>query len=116
MIDHSNVLHLKREGVPVGTDIQTMLGDGNDPVQSRRRNGRVKVVYLVSGDSLSPEQRESYVSKDTLLCCPGGPVLAQHDTIIGGRTAKRDSIPLVIGAHASKGAAPGYPPFEMVNV
>jgi len=56
------------------------------------------------------------VSKGTLLRCPGGPVLAQHDSIIGCRTAKCDSISLVIGAHASKGAAPGYLSFEMVNV
>ena len=116
LIDHRNVLNLKREGVAVGTDTQTTLGNRNDPVKPRRRNGRVKVVYLVSGDSLSPEQRESYVSKDSLLCCPGGPVLPQHDAIIGCRTAKRDSISLVIGAHASKGAAPGYPSFEIVNV
>jgi hypothetical protein len=76
----------------------------------------VKVVYLVSEDSLSAEQRESYVSKGTLLPCPGGPVIAQHDSIIGCRTAKCDSISLVIGAHARKGAAAGYPSFEMVDV
>jgi len=109
-------MHLQREGVPVGTDTQITVRNRNDPVESRWRNARVKVVYLVGGDSLSPKQRESYVSKGTLLCRPGGPVLAQHDTIIGCRTAKCDSISLVVGANASKGAAPGYSSFEMVNV
>jgi hypothetical protein len=76
----------------------------------------MKVVYLVSGDSLSPEQRQSYVSKSTSLRCPGGPVLAQHDSVIGCRTAKCNSISRVVGAHAGKSAAAGYPSFEMVNV
>jgi histidinol phosphatase-like PHP family hydrolase len=41
LIDHRNVLNLKREGVAVGTDTQTTLGNRNDPVKPRRRNGRV---------------------------------------------------------------------------
>ena len=76
----------------------------------------MKVVYLVGGDSLSPEQGQSYVSKGTLLGCSSGPIFTQHDTMIRCRTAKCDSIPLVIGAHASKGAASGHSSLEMVNV
>lgn len=76
----------------------------------------MEVVYLIDGDSLPPEQRESYVSKGTFLRGSGGPVLALHYPIIGCWTAKCDSIPFVIGADASEGAAPGHLPFEMVNV
>ena len=76
----------------------------------------MKVMYLVGGNSLSPEQGQSYVSKGTLLGCSGGPIFTEHDTIIRCWTAKSDSIPLVIGAHASEGAAPGNPSLEMVNV
>src|SRR5208282_3928468 len=76
----------------------------------------MKVMYLVGGDSLSPEQRESYVRKSPLLRRSGRPILPLHHAIIGCRTAKRDSIPFIIGADASKGAASGHSPFKVVNV
>ena len=76
----------------------------------------MKVVYLVGGDSLSPEQCESYVSEGASLRGSGGPVLALHNTIIGGWTAECDSIPLVIGADPHESTASGHLPFEMVNV
>lgn len=46
----------------------------------------------------------------------GGPVLALHHSIIRGWSTEGDSISLVISAHSSKGAAAGYPTFEVVNV
>ena len=73
-------------------------------------------MYLVSGDSLSPEQRESYMSERPLLFCAASPILARHDPVIGCRTAKCDSISLVVGAHASKSTASGYAALEMVDV
>ncbi len=72
-------------------------------------------MYLVGGDSLSPEKRESYMGKGALLRGSGAPVLALHYPIIGGWTAKRDSVPLIIGPDASESAAAGHLPFEMVN-
>jgi hypothetical protein len=56
LINYCYILHLKREGVPVGTNTQSTLWNRNHPVKSGRGNGRMKVVRLVSGDSLSPEQ------------------------------------------------------------
>ena len=76
----------------------------------------MKIVDLVGGDSLSPEQRQSYMSEGALLRGPRGPVLTLHHSVIGSWTAECDSIALVISAHASEGAAARYFPFEMVNV
>jgi hypothetical protein len=93
-----------------------MLGNRDDPVKSGRRDRRVKVVYLVCGDSLALEERESYMSKGAVLGGPGGPRFALHNSVIGCRSAKGDSISPVIRAHSRKGAAAGHPSFEMVNV
>ena len=76
----------------------------------------MKIVDLVRGDSLSPKQGKSYVSESALLGGARGPVLALHHSIVGGRTAKCDPIPLVIGADSGEGAAAGHLTFEMVNV
>jgi len=73
-------------------------------------------MYLVCGDRRSPEQRESYVSEGTLLCCSSGPILSLHHPVVSCGTAKRDTIPPVIGAHAGKGAAPCDSTFEMVDM
>jgi len=110
------VLHFQRERVPVRTDNQAMLRNRDDPVKARRRNRRVEIVYLVCGDRRSPEQRESYVSEGTLLCCAAGPILPLHHSVVSCRTAKRDSISLIVGTHACKGAAPGDSTFEMVDM
>jgi len=76
----------------------------------------MKIVDLVGGDSLSPEQRQSYMSEGALLCGARGPVLTLHYSIIGSRTAECDSISLIISAHPGEGAAPRHLPLEMVNV
>ena len=73
-------------------------------------------MYLVGGDRRSPEQCESYMSKGTPLRGSGGPILALHHAVVRGRSAESNSIPKVIGAHASEGTASGHPSFEMVNV
>src|SRR5215472_5321909 len=46
-------------------------------------------------------------------CCP---VFALHHSIVGCGGAERDSISLVVCAHACKRAAPGDPSLEVVNV
>ncbi len=76
----------------------------------------MEVVDLVGRDSLSLKQSESYVGKGAFLFGSGAPVLALHYPVISGRTAKRDSIPFVIGAYAREGAASGHLSLEMVNV
>jgi len=73
-------------------------------------------VDLVGGDSLSPEQRQSYMSEGALLRGPRSPVLTLHYSVIGGRTPECDSISLIISAHPGEGAGPRHLPLEMVNV
>jgi hypothetical protein len=57
-------------------------------------------MYLVSGNRRSPEQRESYMRKSALLRGSCSPILALHHAVIGCGAAKRDSISLIVGAHA----------------
>lgn len=76
----------------------------------------MQVVNLVSGDRRSPEEGQSYVREDAVLGCASCPVFALHDAIIRSRTTERDSISVVVGAHARERAAPGNSSFEMVDV
>ena len=73
-------------------------------------------MNLVSGDRRSPEQGESYVSEGAALCRARGPVFTLHHAIVRCRTAKRDSISLVVGAHAGKGTAARDSSFEVVDM
>lgn len=54
--------------------------------------------------------------KRALLRCSSSPVFTLHHSVVGGGTSERDSIPLIVGAHARKCAAPRYPAFEVINV
>jgi hypothetical protein len=76
----------------------------------------MEIVDLVGGDRRSLKERESYMSESTLLCCSGGPILSLHHAIVRCGTAESNSIPLIVGAHAGKGAAPGNAAFEMVDM
>ena len=71
---------------------------------------------LIRGDELSPEQRQSNVGKSSVLRRTRGPVIAGHDSVIGSLVAKWDSVSLIIGAHAGKGAAARYFSLEVINV
>ena len=62
-------------------------------------------MNLVNGNRRSPEQGQSYVSEGPALCRARGPVFTLHHAIVRCRTAKRDSISFVVGAHAGKGTA-----------
>src|SRR6266852_7993496 len=115
-VDHRDVLHFRRKRVLVRTDRQATLQNRNDPVESRRRNGRVKIVYLVCRDRRSPEQRQSYMREGALLRSSRAPILSLHHAVVGRRTAKSDAVSLVVGAHASEGAAPGDSTFEMIDM
>jgi hypothetical protein len=48
-------LHFECERVPVGADTQTTIWNGDDPVESRRCDGRMKIMNLIRGGNLSPE-------------------------------------------------------------
>src|SRR5713226_5753968 len=98
LIDHRDVLHFQRKRVLVRTDRQATLQNRNDPVESRRRNGRVKIVYLVCRDRRSPEQRQSYMREGALLRSSRAPILSLHHAVVGRRTAKSDAVSLVVGA------------------
>ena len=56
------------------------------------------------------------MSERTLLCCSSGPILSLHHTVVRRRAAKRDAIPLIVSAHARKGAAASDAAFEMVDM
>jgi hypothetical protein len=116
LIDHREVLHFQREGVTVRTYSEATLWNRHDPVKSRRRDGRMNIVYLVCGDRRSPEQRQSYVGEDALLCCPGRPILSLYNAVVGCGTTKRDAISLIVSAHAREGAAPGDATLEMEDM
>ena len=71
---------------------------------------------LVGGDRRPPKQGQSYVCEGALLRRAGSPVFPLHHAEVRRGAAERDSIPLVIRAHAAERAAPGDPAFEVVNV
>ena len=76
----------------------------------------MEVVNLVGGDRRPPKQRQSYVSEYTVLGRAGGPVFPLHQPIICGRGAERNTIPVVIRAHADECAGPRDKTIEVVNV
>src|SRR5881396_2729231 len=52
-----HVLHFERESAPIWTDGEAMLRDRHDPIESRRRNRRMTIVYLICRDRRPLEQR-----------------------------------------------------------
>ena len=98
LIDDRDVLHFQCQRVAIRTDCEATLQNRNDPVESRRRNGRVKIVYLVCRDRRSPEQRQSYMREGALLRSSRAPILSLHHAVVGRRTAKSDAVSLVVGA------------------
>jgi len=90
LVDHRDILHLKRECVSVRSDRQAALQDRNNPIKPRRRNGWVKIVYLVSRGQRSLEQRESYMSARALLGRSRSPILSVHYAVVRCGAAERD--------------------------
>src|SRR6266481_860579 len=52
----------------------------------------------------------------TLLRGSRCPIFTLHHAIVGGWTAERDPVPLIIRAHAGERAAPRYQAFEVINM
>ena len=73
-------------------------------------------MYLVCGNRRSLEDRESGMREYALSCLTRGPVLTCHIAIVGRRSAPREAIPLVVGAHAVESAAPRQLSLEVVDV
>lgn len=73
-------------------------------------------MNLVGGDHRPVEQGESFVSEGAALCRARGPVFTLHHTTVRCRTAKPDSISLVVGAHAGKGTAASGSSFKVVDM
>jgi hypothetical protein len=73
-------------------------------------------VSLVGGDRRPPKQGQSYMCKCTMLRRSCSPVFALHQSVVGGRAAKRDAIPMVVGPHTSKCAASGDQTLEVINM
>ena len=76
----------------------------------------MKIVDLVRGDRWSPEERQSYMRENSLLCCSSRPILSLHHAVVCCGAAKREPISLIVGARACKGAAAGDSTLEMVDV
>ncbi len=76
----------------------------------------MQIVDLIRGNRRSPEQRQSYVSKDAVLRRARSPVLALHQTVVGGGAAKDDSVAMVVSAHSDERTAPCDAALEMVDV
>jgi hypothetical protein len=73
-------------------------------------------VCLVCGNGRSLEDRESGMREYALSCLTRGPVFTSHIAIVGRRSAPREAIPLVVGAHAVESAAPRQLSLEVVDV
>ena len=73
-------------------------------------------MNLVGGDRRPPKQRQSYMGECAALGSSRRPVLSFHQSVVCGRTAKRDPVPLVIRPRARKGAASGDKALEVVDV
>lgn len=76
----------------------------------------MQIVNLVSGDDLSPKERESDVGEDASLRRSPRPVLAAHEAEVSRRAAKRDTIASVVGTHADKRARPRDKSLKVVDV
>lgn len=74
----------------------------------------MKIVNLVCGNRRPQEKRQSYMRESALLRRAPGPIFALHHAIIRGGTPKGNTISVIVGAHASKGTAPGNATLEMV--
>jgi hypothetical protein len=55
LIDDRHVLHRQRYGLTVGSHFQTTCGNRHNPIQSARRNGRVKIMDLACGSHRPPK-------------------------------------------------------------
>lgn len=71
---------------------------------------------LVGGSHRPPKKRESYMREGAFLCGAGGPVLSLHNAVISRGAAKRNSISLIVSAHAGESAAPGDSALEVVDM
>jgi hypothetical protein len=53
LIYDCDVTHFYCAGITIGTEFRSTIGNGNNPVKSRWRDGRMKVMNLIGRDSLS---------------------------------------------------------------
>jgi hypothetical protein len=52
LVNHRNIFHLERCGLPVRANDKSALRNWDDPIQARRRNWRMKIVNLILRSSL----------------------------------------------------------------
>jgi hypothetical protein len=76
----------------------------------------MEIVNLVRRDSLSLENRKSYVRESALDGLARGKVLAGHKADIGCGRAEGQPVAFVVSAHAGEARAAGNLAFEMVDV
>ena len=73
-------------------------------------------MNLIVGDRRPPKEGQSYMGEGSAVRRAAGPVFSLHESIVGCRTAKSDSVSLTLGPNAGEGAAPGHSSLEMVDV
>ncbi len=76
----------------------------------------MQIVNLIGGNRRSPKKRESNMSKNSRLSRARRPILTLHQSVIGGRRAEGNSIPLIVRAHAGKRAATRHRSLEVIDV
>ena len=116
LINHRYVLHFQGEGISIGSDGETAFRNWNNPVKAGGRNWRMKIVDLVRGDRWSPEERQSYMRENSLLCCSSRPILSLHHAVVCCGAAECEPISLIVGADTCKSAAPCDATLEMVDM
>jgi len=115
LVDNGHIRHLERRGFAICAERQAIRWNRRDPIQAFRRDRRMEIVNLVCGDRRSPENSQSCVSEDRLVCLARGPVFARHVTVIGGWSAPSETVPFVVCAHAMESTAPSQPPLEVID-
>lgn len=116
LIDYRNVLHFERNHFSIGRGCQAVWWHCCHPIQPRLGDGWVKIMDLIVGDRRPPKKCPSYVGERPALRCAARPVLSRHESVVCGRSAKSDSVPLIVRSQACEGAAPRHTSPEMIDM
>src|SRR5438552_4903645 len=100
----------------VSRNIEPALRYVHHPVQSARPEWGVKVVHLVVGDRLSPEERESEVRPRSAARPPlRGPALALHERVVRRPRAEGEPVAGAVDARSDEFGGAGDATLEVVD-
>ncbi|OPY77253.1 MAG: hypothetical protein A4E65_02851 [Syntrophorhabdus sp. PtaU1.Bin153] len=116
LIDNGNSFQLQNCLPSIGSDSETSLRYRCNPVESRRCNGRMEIVNLVSpGDRRAIEESQSDVSECAGMGNPAGKIPAVHERKIRARCTEGDAVALVVGPHTCEIVTARHMSFEMID-